>query len=184
LSHEFFCSSDAEECPSPLSPCVVIVDEYLLKFRAKPVGEEMMDNSITKRGNKYLSHHWISDIDEFVVTRFIGSCSNFVMKPETVFLVLLLKLKSFRSSSLATTAVKVCLKKVVKVHSIQRTDTVAARRIASVVDVTVVRINVEVLTIITRPQISVVTSIVELIIRWVNPFIPFSYSMRNIRKYF
>lgn len=106
------------------------------------------------------------------------------MKLKTIFFKVLFPKQSFRGSSLTTTAVKVCLKKIVEVHSIQRTDTVAVSRIVSVVDVTVVRINVEVLTIITRPQISIVTSIVELIVRWVNPFIPFSYSTKSIRKYF
>ena len=55
-----------------------------------------------------------------------------------------------------------------RILCIQRTDTEAVSRIDSVVDVTAVRINVEALTIITRPQISIVTSIAELIVRRVN----------------
>jgi hypothetical protein len=127
----------------------------------------MMNDSITKRGNKNLSHHWISDIDELVIVRLVRLCNDFVMKPKTVFLVLLFKLKSLRSSSLATATVKVCLKYIGKVHSILQKDPMTIVLIV-VVDSSVITIDVQIVLI--QPEVSVVTDIVAVEIAiWMRP---------------
>lgn len=70
----------------------------------------MVNDSISKSWNKNLSHHWIRDVDEFVVVGGVSSRYDFMMKPDTVILIMLFKLESLGSLSLATATVKVCLK--------------------------------------------------------------------------
>ena len=141
-----------------------------------------MDDSIAKRRNKYLSHNRISNVDEVVVVWLVNSSYDFVMKFETIFLVVLLKSYRLRSATLATATVKVCLKDFRKVHSIQKTDTVTVSRIVSVVDIAIIGIDVEVVTIITRPNISIIADILSTATR-MKPFIPFLYSTSSIRKH-
>lgn len=89
------------------------------------------------------------------------------MKPETVFLVLLLKLKSITSSSLATATVKVCLKYIGKMHSILQKDSMTIALIV-VVDSSIITIDVQIVLI--QPEVSVVTDIVVVEIAiWVRP---------------
>ena len=69
-----------------------------------------MNDSITKSRNKYFSHHWIGDIDEFVVVWLVISCRDFLAELNTIFLKVLLPKQRFRGSSFATATIKVCLK--------------------------------------------------------------------------
>lgn len=110
LSHTFLSTAYTKKRSSSLTTCIIIVDKYPLQLWTKPIGKQMVNNSISKSRNKNLSHHWIGDIDEFVVIGDIGSRYDFALKLNTVFLKVLLPKQSLRSSSLATTTVKVCLK--------------------------------------------------------------------------
>lgn len=69
-----------------------------------------MNDSISKSWYKNLSHHWISDINEFVVVWLVTSCRDFLAELKTIFLKVLLPKQRFRGSSLATATIKVCLK--------------------------------------------------------------------------
>ena len=89
------------------------------------------------------------------------------MKSETVFLVMLFKLKSFERASLATATVKVCLKYIGKVHSILQKDSMTIVLIV-IVDSSVITIDVQIVLI--QPEVSVVTDIVVIEITiWVRP---------------
>jgi len=127
----------------------------------------MMDDTITESGNKYLSHHRIRDIDEFVVILCVRTRDNFVVKFEALFFIVLFESKSVRCTPLATTTVKVCLKYIGKMHSILQKDSMTIVLIV-IVDSSVITIDVQIVLI--QPKVSVVTDIVVVEITiWIRP---------------
>lgn len=110
LSHELFDFSNAKKRASSLSSCVVIVDEESFKFWMKPVGKEVMNDSITKSRYKYLSLHRIGEIDQLIGLWLICSIHDFPVELDTVRFIVLFKFHCLRSSPFTTATIKVCLK--------------------------------------------------------------------------